>query len=786
MYLAGLGYCVHPMCLLAIPVLPFLWYTSKRKLTPANVLISVFAGLLIVLLINRFVAVGLFEIAFGFDRFFVNTLHFPFYTGAIVFVLIFIIVGIFLLKRYSKYAVYIWSVVFLVLGFTPYLMLFIRSNFNPPIDESNPEDLAMIKAYMNREGYPSSPLLYGPYFDASLEDITVAKKAYFKTETSYAVSGNIPEYQYENSRQTILPRMYSRDEDHIETYRNWAGLGPNKKPKFSHNLKFMLGYQLGHMYFRYLLFNFAGRESDEQHSSWLKPWNKIPDRDSAFYNKARNQYWMIPLLMGIFGMMYQFKKDRKGFLTVTVFFLITGIILVLYLNSPPNEPRERDYIYVGSFIAFCFWIGTGITALSNFLKVKGSLILVGTMSLIIPGWMLYQNYDDHDRSGRTFQVDHAKNILRSCAPDAILFTGGDNDTFPLWYVQEVEGFRTDVRVMVLSYFNTDWYINQLRKPYYNSRSFKLTLSQDDYRQYGANDVLYVQESIREGIDAKKYLHLLKQGHEALKVQTTTGDFYNVLPSRLLKIKVDKKDLVMGNSDSLAHSTGRELIFKVTDNYLHKNALAVLDLIVSNGWERPVYFNFTSLNTFGIRLQPHVVQEGQIFRLSTIENYSDTIVIDKEKTFHNLIATADYNNLSKDHVYFNYEDYHLRMISPLRQSFNALAEAYLLDNNQTMAGNVLQTSLEKLHAKHLKPSFSDLQTAAMLQFIGEDSLAASLVASLFEYQHGKITVALNSGSQSDRTDIYVLQESARMLQRLGITTHLEKLKNLNAELKLARR
>jgi hypothetical protein len=247
--------------------------------------------------------------------------------------------------------------------------------------------------------------------------------------------------------------------------------------------------------------------------------------------------------------------------------------------------------------------------------------------------------------------------------------------------------------------------------------------------------------------------------------------------------MDNENLVRDDSGSSIVPKKQELTFQVTDNYLQKNALAVLDLIVSNGWERPVYFNFTSLNTFGMVLQPHVVQEGQLFRLSPVENTNGNILVDKEKAFHNLIEAADYTNLSKEDVYFNYEDYHLRMISPLRQSFNTLAEAYLLDENRYMAKQVMRASVEKLHAKHLKPSFSDLQSAGILQFLDEDTLAISLLSKLFEYQHDKITLALNNGMPTDRTELYVLQESAKMLQSTGVTAHLEKMKALNAELKL---
>ena len=329
--------------------------------------------------------------------------------------------------------------------------------------------------------------------------------------------------------------MYSNDENHIAAYRQWTDLKENDRPDFFNNLEFMFRFQLGEMYFRYFLFNFAGRESDVQYSTWLRPWDSL---EGAVPEKSRNQYWMIPLILGLVGSCFQYYKNKKDFFAIAIFFFVTGAVLAFYLNSPPTEPRERDYIYVGSFIAYCVWIGLGVTAIGNLgAKNKKLLFALSLISLAVPAWMAWQNFDDHNRSGRTFQIDNARNLLQSCAPNSILFTGGDNDTFPLWYLQEVEGFRTDVRVMVLSYMNTDWYINQLRRPYYKSQAFKLSLSKKDYVQYGPNDVLYVHESIKEGIDAKKYLQLLHENHPALTMHSSNGEPYSILPSRVLKLPV---------------------------------------------------------------------------------------------------------------------------------------------------------------------------------------------------------------------------------------------------------
>ncbi|MBL0743134.1 glycosyltransferase family 117 protein [Chryseolinea lacunae] len=779
-YVAGLAYCIHPMCLLALPVLPFAWYTKDRAPSYKNIIVASGAGFLIVFLINRLVAVGLFELAFSFDFFFVNTLHFAFYSGVAVLLVLMTAIVYFLLRRFSQRAHYTWSVVFLVAGFLPYLMLFIRSGHNPPIDETNPENLYMVKAYMNRESYPTSPLAFGPYFDANIEEFAVKSKAYVKGKNEYELSGPLVEYKYEPSRQTILPRLYSNDPDHTEAYRNWLGLRADEKPRFSDNVKFMFTAQLGHMYFRYFLFNFAGRESDVQGSGTLMPWDSLK-LGGSHPNPARNQYWMLPLLAGVLGLLYQYKKDPKGFFSVVIFFLITGVILALYLNSPPVEPRERDYIYVGSYMAFCLWVGIGFFVVGNFFTKPGvAWIVTAGFSVLLPAWLCYQNYNDHNRSGRTFQVDYARNTLMQCAPNAILFTGGDNDTFPLWYVQEVEGFRTDVRVMVLSYFNTDWYIGQLTKRYYDSTPFKLTLSDKAYRQYGPNDVLYIQESIKGGIDAKKYLELLNAEHAGLRVMTGHGDSYNIVPSRILTVKTEHNDSAVQNMlTASSHQTAvvaPGIQLKLTENYMQKNVLALLDLIVSNGWERPLYFNFTSLNTLGLDVKPYVVQEGSLFRLQPKPASGKAIAVDKDLCYKNLIEDADYSNLANPDVYFNYEDFQARMVVPIRQTFNTLAEAYFMEGDTTRAGKVLQLAVGKLYPDHLLPSYTNLQAAEMLTALGRDAQAQRLAASLFQYAYDEVQEDRRTGKRNE-LNLFLLSKSSDMMKDMGKADYAEKLRAL---------
>ena len=776
-YVAGLSYCVHPMCLLALPLLPFCWYVHDRKITVANFLLTVGSGLAIVLVINRFIAVGFFDLMFSFDLFFVNTLKLPFYFGASAMVLCLTLLFIVLLRRYQQYSQYTWAVVFLLMGFVPYMMLFIRSNHNPPIDETNPENLALISAYMDRQSYGSVPLLYGPYFDAEVEGVTVKNTMYYKDSALYKIAGTTAEYDYQNTRQTILPRMYSTEENNVVVYRQWTGLKQNERPNFSDNLEYMFGFQLGEMYLRYLMFNFAGRESDVQHSSWLKPWDRL---NSSLTEKTRNQYWMVPLILGFAGSVFHYLKNRKDFFTVCIFFLITGVVLALYLNSPPNEPRERDYIYVGSFIAYCVWIGLGVFALGKFsLIYKKLLYAFAFISVGTPAWMAYQNFDDHNRRGRTFQIDNARNVLQSCASNSILFTGGDNDTFPLWYLQEVEGFRTDVRVMVLSYLNTDWYINQLRRRYYKSHAFELTLTPRDYLQYGPNDALYIQESIKEGIDAKKYLQLLHDEHPALRMYASHGEPYTILPSRLLKIPVENSRVLSENSslDPPLVGMAHEIKLEVIGNYIPKGALALVDLIISNEWHRPMYFNFTSQNQIELNIKPYLVQEGLVYRLTPFESGSKDIRLNTDLMYKNLIQNANYTNILKADIYFNYEDYHARMIEPLRSTFNTLAIALLNGGDENKAEAVLTHAVQNLYISHLRPSFSNLQTAELLLSIGKKTEAQKLSLAIFESTYLVVKDKLENHQVIDNLSVFLLQKSTDLLRKTGRSEYATKLEGL---------
>ncbi len=427
---------------------------------------------------------------------------------------------------------------FIIIGYSAYALVLIRARANPPINENKPDGVVNFISYLQREQYGSRPLLYGPYFTAKVIDQQNGAPIYKRGTDGYEIKGYKPHITYDPKSSTIFPRIWSHLDNHVAGYRAVLHLKEGQNPTFWHNLQFLLAHQLGHFYFRYFLWNFSGRQSDIQNAGWLTPIDalkKVPD--TIAQNRARNNYFMLPLLLGLLGLRFQYRRDRKNFWVLLTLFFMLGVALVLFLNPPSVEPRERDYIYAGSFLIFTVWIGLGVLPVIHYLKktlrnTKAAVAVGTALCLFIPLRMATQAWGNHDRSHRYISKDSAKNFLASCAPNAVLFTGGDNDTFPLWYVQEVEGFRTDVRVIVITYFNTDWYIAQMTRAINASMPLPFSLTKTNYQQEGLNDYLpYIQHpGIRGAVDVKQFLQLVKAAHPALQVATPLGN-HNTLPSK---------------------------------------------------------------------------------------------------------------------------------------------------------------------------------------------------------------------------------------------------------------
>jgi hypothetical protein len=592
-YVFGLSIGVHLLNLVAIPVLGLIYYFKKNsQVTQKGIILSVLISGIIIVIINNGIIPGLPSLAGKMEILFVNGFGLPF-GSAIVFLVIVVVGGLVYGIIYSQKKAKeilntsLISLAFILIGYSSYTLVVIRSAYNPPIDENNPEDVMSMVSYLLREQYGSRPLLHGQYFTAETIDQFKGAPTYVKGKDEYVIADYKLVNKYDPKQTTILPRMWSSS--HGKTYQEIMDLRPGEKPTFIDNIAYMFKQQMGHMYWRYFMWNFSGRESDIQNATWLSPLAAFEDIPESIKSKrGRNNYFMLPLLLGIIGMIFSYYKDPKQFFVILALFFLTGLALILYLNSPPTEPRERDYIYVGSYYAFAFYIGFGvlgiISLLSRLMKPAMAAIVTIFLTLSAPIVMASENWDDHDRSDRYFSVDSAKNFLASCAPNAILFTGGDNDTFPLWYVQEVEGFRRDVRVVVLSYFNTDWYIDQMTRPAYESAPFPFSLSKEDYRQGGLNDFLLhdPNSGISGAISLKQYLKLLRDNIPQLRYETKAGASH-IVPSKDMFLDIDTtKVLSMGIiPESMESNLVPRMQWTMKKSYLEKKDLMALDLIATN-------------------------------------------------------------------------------------------------------------------------------------------------------------------------------------------------------------
>lgn len=705
-YMMGLSIGVHLLNLVTIPALALIIYFKKyKKTTMGGVITSLILGLVCVGFIVEGIIPGIPTLANSLEILFVNNFNLPFGSGIIFFSMVFLITLFFILRYSQKKEnvtlnTILLSLTFILIGYSSYSIVLIRSNYNPPIDENNPENILNFISYLKREQYGYRPLITGQYFDANVVGQEETGVTYKRGEDKYEIKEKKLKYIYDSKRTTILPRMYSSSPNHIERYREITGLTENENPTFSDNIVFLLKYQIGHMYLRYFLWNFSGRSSDIQNAEWIGLHNLFEDvPHSIKYNKARNNYLMIPLLLGILGLLFHYFSDRKKFYVVLLLFILTGLALVVYLNSPPIEPRERDYIYAGSYYTFSIWIGLGVISIFSFInrylnKRILSIILSGIISLLSPAILAYENWDDHDRSNRYLTVDSAKNLLASCEPNSILFTGGDNDTFPLWYVQEVENFRTDVRVIVLSYFNTDWYIEQMMSKKNKSEKIDFSISLDNYIQGGLNDYLPVRANDNRTINLKKYIQFVERKAKAIQFRN-----YNIIPSKsfyLSNFNYDKNLL----TDKLLNFSQDTLIIRIKGNKsgLEKKDLAFLDLLQKGNWERPIYFNNTSLNGIGLDLRRNVVQEGFVYRLLPIQNTSSSNFIDTDKMYSNLMEKSFWRGLDNENAYFS-ED-HRGFIMNYRSTFNTLIKNLIDENRYDDALKVINKCLEIMPDKSL--------------------------------------------------------------------------------------
>jgi len=800
----GLTFGVHFMALLTIPAIGFLYYFKHYKeVTVKNFIIANIVVVAILLFIFKLL-LPLTMAFFGkTEVFMVNELGLPFDSGTI-FVLLLLIAFFYFSLKYTrskgliKANTLILCILFILIGFSTWMMLPIRANANTVINENKPSDAREVLAYYNREQYGSNPLFYGPQYTEAFsgldKDNPYLDKAPnyerdYKTG-KYVIVNNFKnaEQNSDDNQKTFLPRMWSGDnitsyisfsnppefrlnpdypyeddlskygvdpnqlseedlgrataqlrneiektvvefrkayaqkqldtEDYVKFLRTYSDYLIVEKPSTFDNLRFMAEYQFGYMYFRYLMWNFVGRQNDiqgrydYQDGNWL---SGIPFIDElhlgtqenlpsdVLNNKGRNVYFFLPLILGLIGIIYHAGRDRKSFYVLLVLFLFLGIALKIYLNERPFEPRERDYALVGSFYVFAIWIGFGVYALYESLqkylapKIAGPLI-IGASLLAVPVLMGFQNWDDHDRSGKYTATALAKAYLESCDPNAILFTIGDNDTFPLWYAQEIEHVRTDVKIVNTSLFMTDWYIDQMKSKSYESNPLPISFNHDDYVGDKLDYVAHIPK-VESRWEIKDFIDFIKNPKSTVELQN--GQTIHFFPTNKIRIPVDKNNIIQNKVVAAKYNDSivSYIDLDIKGNALYKNRLMMLDLVANNNWKRPIYFSPGAFEDEDYLWMKNYLQlEGMIYKLVPLKtkiekdtNPMDMGGLDTDKMY-SIVMKWDWGN-SRGDIYHDPET-RKNSIS-YRSVLSRLMDNLIAEGKLDKAKKVIELSLTEM-------------------------------------------------------------------------------------------
>lgn len=728
-YLMGLSIGVHLLNLLTIPALAFVVYFKKFKVSTKGIIYTSLVGVLVLGFIQYGIIQGVITLAGTFDRLFVNGFGMPFGSGIIFYGLL-IIGGVIWGLIYTKKKNHpIWNTAilcftFIMIGYSSFAQIIIRSAANPPLDENNPENVFNFISYLKREQYGERPLFIGQYYNARIIDQVTGDDTWAKIEgeKKYVKGPSKVEPVYEADKTTVFPRMWSNQQSHINEYKKWADVKGDRTPTFGENLKFFFVYQMGEMYWRYFMWNFVGRQNDLQgpggitKGNWISgikfidemrlgPQDNLPE--SMTNNKARNMMFFLPFILGIIGMVYHYSRDNKDAWVVMLLFFFTGVAIVIYLNGTPLQPRERDYAYAGSYYAFAIWIGLGVLSLYEFLKKRipataAALSMTALCLVAVPGVMAKAEWNDHDRSDRYTSRDFATDYLNSCERNAILFTNGDNDTFPLWYVQEVEGVRTDVRVVNLSLLNTDWYVDQLKRKYYDSDPINISWAQDKYMLGRRDYIPFYDRGLKEAVELKEMVDFMGSDDAQAKARTNSGEEVNYFPTKNVKLTVNREEVLANGvvSKDEADKIVPVMTWSLDGNYLMKNDLMILNILANNHWKRPIYFATTVGSENYLNLEPYFQLEGLTYRIVPIrtDSKSDMVPgrVNTNIMYNNVMTKFAWGNMNKPEVYL--DENNMRMTTNFRINFSRLAEELMNENKRDSAIKVLDKCLEVMPDK----------------------------------------------------------------------------------------
>jgi hypothetical protein len=818
-YLIGLAIGVHLLNLLVIPAIVYVYYFKKSPFTRMGFIKASGVAITAIAVVQFGIIPGLPSLMAKYDYFFVNNLGMGFNTGVYAtlifiggflasaihytisksnislylsiafyalialgslvinatlgtFVIIAVVTAlIYYFVFYEKASmVYVntalLAVSFTIIGYSSYSMIMIRSSANTPIDMNDPEHPFSLLSYLNREQYGENPLVYGQYFYAKVVDIEKGPMQYKKGENNYEEVGPKLDRVYDPKDCTILPRMWADRPDYVQAYRQWEGIKEGKKATFGKNLHFMFDYQLGFMWARYFMWNFVGRQNDDQgfgdltRGNWLSginfidkmrlgPQDNLPEPIQNA--KARNTYFFLPLLLGLFGLFYHFKRAKEDAIVILTLFLFTGAFIVLYLNFPAHQPRERDYAYVGSFQTFMIWIGLGVLAVIDFLQKrinKQAAVGIGAVATMgIPVLMCQQNWNDHDRSLRSTALDFAYDYLNSCDKNAVLFTNGDNDTYPLWYAQNVAGIRTDIRVINLSLLNTDWYADALKKKVYDSEPVPFSLTPPQYTQ-GVRDIVYFYQNAEVeknyGINQTDYYPLKNimafiadDKDPMAKLESQDGQRFSYYPTKRFCIPIDKEHVLKTGA---VHPTDAAVIadsmkWEISQNSLMKADLITLDVLATSNWNRPVYFAITTGSDVYLNMVDYFQLEGLTYHIVPIKNTDPSDGggsygrINTTILYDNLMNKFKWGNMDKPGVYL--DETILRQTKNFRNIFYRLAMKLVTEGKKDSAIKALDKCVAVMPNENVPYDVFTIRLCEAYYAAGANTKAAKLLSDVMD-------------------------------------------------------
>ena len=685
----GLSTGVHLLSVLVFPVIALLYYYKKYKNhTIKGILISLLVGVLLIAVDLKLVIAGIPTLWTFYEKLMVNTFGLPFHTGLIPTILTIaavIYAGIYFAKKYNKYLLHLLSIaaLMLVIGFSTIGVIVIRANADTPINMNVPSDAFRLLPYLNREQYGERPLLRGPHFRAKPYSYTKSPR-YGRVGDHYEIVDQKLTPLYHDKDLMLFPRIGHNDDMHTKLYEAW-GAKKNRRPDMGFNLSFFFRYQLGWMYWRYFAWNFIGKQNKKQgyfswdvsRGNWLsgikflddaRLYNSTYEPDSMKNDQARNKYYFLPFLFGLLGMFFHYSRRKKDFFALLILFFITGVGIIIYANQPPNEPRERDYVLAGSILTFAIWIGMAVPALYTILmeKLKWNRTAIAGIStalvLVAPLLMGFQNYDDMSRMGHYATRDYASNFLNSCDKNAIIFTYGDNDTYPLWYAQEVEGIRTDVRVVNLSLLAVDWYINKLRNRVNDSPPIKLSMPPDSIRGNKRNQMVFYNpdpSKLKEPWPLKSVLKFMFGNHPIRGERTSFPSF---IPTKRMYIPINKEKAIASGWVSAKDSA--KIVDKIPLNFdkrsmLTKDEIAILDILANNLEDRPIYFSVTVRNAKLLGLNDYTRLEGLGLRIVPIKTKSvralqiyGSGMVDADKIYDNVMHKWKWGNFNTEPTFID--------------------------------------------------------------------------------------------------------------------------------------